>query len=483
MMLSSCLGDQTNQLLYGDNLTLMREMPNQCVDLIYLDPPFNSNRRYNLLYKNATGLPVPEQVEAFCDTWEMDPEKEEMAQNMPLILHNYGVDEALIAFWQAWIEALRRTQSKLLAYLIDMAYRLLELRRLLRPTGSIYLHCDPTASHYIKIMMDGLFGYQNFKNEIVWHYTGGGRSKTYFSRKHDIIFWYSKTNKGWTFNIDAIRVPYKQTSGYAKGGIVSAAGKQYRPHPQGTPVDSVWDIPIINPLSKERLGYPTQKPIALLDRIIKASSNEGDVVFDPFCGCGTTIYAAHHNNRKWIGCDIAILSVQMVRDVLAKSHGLRDGIHYEIKGIPLSLEGAQDLFNRDPHQFQHWAVELAGGFCSQKRSGDKGIDGRIYFEMDKKLPSMVISVKGGHTKPADVRELHGVLARDTNSILAGFICLEKPTKGMIQESASAGIFEYRGKSYDRIQIRSITDLLAGRGFHTPSQVQTMDRSRQTELPV
>ena len=267
-----------------------------------------------------------------------------------------------------------------------------------------------------------------------------------------------------------------------KGGMPRY--KRYLDLTEGQPLQNIInDIGPISSHAQERLGYPTQKPVALLDRIIKASSNEGDVVFDPFCGCGTTIYAAHQNNRKWIGCDIAILSVQLVRDVLAKRYGMRDGIHYEIKGIPLSLEGAQDLFNRDPHQFQHWAVELAGGFCSQKRSGDKGIDGRIYFEMDKKLPSMVISVKGGHIKPADVRELHGVLARDTNSILAGFICLEKPTKGMIQESASAGIFEYRGKSYDRIQIRSITDLLAGRGFNTPSQVQTMDRSRQAELPV
>jgi adenine specific DNA methylase Mod len=163
--------DWKNQLYYGDNLTIMQNMPSACVDLIYLDPPFNSQRSYNLIYKQMTGLPVPEQEEAFCDAWELDPEKEEMARRMPIVLQHYDVDDALIQFWKAWIDALRHTQPRLLAYLVYMSYRLFEMKRLLRSTGSIYLHCDPTASHYIKVIMDGVFGYQNFRSEIIWRRT------------------------------------------------------------------------------------------------------------------------------------------------------------------------------------------------------------------------------------------------------------------------------------------------------------------------
>jgi len=519
----------------------MREMTSASVDLIYLDPPFNSQRNYNLIYKNLTGLPVPEQEEAFCDAWDMDPEKEEMVRNMPQSFREYGADEDLVAFWATWINALRHTQPRLLAYLVYMSYRLFEMRRILKPTGSLYLHCDSTASHYIKVILDGVFGHQNFRNEIIWKRTTAHNTT---SRRlgdiTDTIFFYSKTNR-YVFYPPTQERDERYVENFYR--FVEPDGRRYRLHdiernaalgirpnliyeykgytPQygwmmtrekleefdrlgklawnskGRPlrkiylnevappkVGNLWDdIPPIQASASERLGYPTQKPIALLDRIITASSNPGDVVFDPFCGCGTAIYAAHLSGRKWIGCDIAILSVQLVRDVLFRRYGLQEGEHYEVSGVPLSVEGAQDLFNRDPRQFQHWSVELAGGFSSTKHSGDLGVDGRIHFETGDSLKNMVISVKGGKLTPAFVRELRGVLEREPNSEMAGFICLQEPTKGMISEAASAGTYTYLGKEYHRLQIRTIQDLLDGKAFDTPSKVQTLGWIAQPMLPM
>jgi site-specific DNA-methyltransferase (adenine-specific) len=221
-------------------------------------------------------------------------------------------------------------ESGLTAYLLMLARRLLALRKALKPTGSLYLHCDPTAGHYLKLVADGIFGRANFINEIIWHYTGGGRSKSRFSQKHDCIYLYANGGKR-IFNPDPIRVPYKPTSGYAKGGITSKAGKRYLPDPRGTPPDDVWDIPIVNPMSRERTGYPTQKPPALLERIVLASSNSGDTVLDPFCGSGTTLYAAQKLGRRWIGIDNAPLAVQH------SSHCLRTAF----PGIAFSVHAAE----------------------------------------------------------------------------------------------------------------------------------------------
>lgn len=532
-----------NRLFYGDNLTIMKDMPSNSVDLIYLDPPFNSQRTYNLIYKQLTGLPVPEQEEAFCDAWMMDPEKEETARTMSVGLQQYGVDDDVVQFWNAWIKALRKTEPRLLAYLIYMTFRLFEMRRILKPTGSIYLHCDPAASHYIKVMMDAVFNHTNFQNEIIWKRTSAHSSAKRCGPVHDTLLFYTKTDH-YTWN--AQYMPYDQTyldefythvdgkgrrwrrsdltgAGTRKGetgkpwrGIdVTAKGRHWAYPPSqleimdkagkihwpakaggmpmlrrfvddgpGVPLQDVWnDVRPIHNLGAERLGYPTQKPLPLLDRIIRASSNPGDVVFDPFCGCGTAVYAAHLNNRRWIGCDIAILSVRIVRDVLAKRYGLLEGEHYQIDGVPLSVEAAADLFARDERQFQHWVVELAGGFCNNKYTGDQGIDGRIYFETKTGLRNMVISVKGGeHLTPAFVRELRGVLERDETE-MAGFICLHKATKGMNDEASKAGMFTYEGTRYPRLQIRTVEDLLAGRMFDTPSRVHTLNWQRQTALAL
>ena len=519
--------DDNRLLCYGDNLSIMKSMPDNCIDLIYLDPPFNSQKNYNLLYKNATGLPVPEQVDAFCDTWELDAEKENILREMPRIMKEYSVDEWMVDFWRAWVNALKKKDPKLLAYLIYMFVRLLEMRRILKSTGSIYLHCDPTASHHIKILMDGIFGSENFKNEIVWDYSGTSgtvSAKKQFPRKHDILFFYSKNNKENFFRIqrrEETRTIPELKKAYAgdyfycddDGFIVwrkiknlspakrfySKFVKKYKREPIDSDkifimkdpiVKSTWsDIFALNPSarSKERLGYPTQKPIVLLKRIINASCPSNGVVFDPFCGCGTTIFAAHELNakdsatqkRKWIGCDIAVLSIKLIQEVLKRRYGLDDNKHYKTIGIPVTVEQAKLLFETDKFQFQHWAVEMSGGFCNTRKTGDKGVDGTVYFEADADLKSMVISVKGGKIFPKDIRELIGTMKG--NYEMGGFISLEKPSKKMKEEAAELGQYEYKNFKYDRVQLRTIEELLGGYSFNTPSKVRIIHKDKQYNL--
>lgn len=551
-----------NRLYYGDNILIMREkLKKHSVDLIYLDPPFNSKQNYNLVYRNLTGKPVPEQAEAFCDTWEMDAQKEEIARTMPLEMREHGVDEYYVKFWQLWVQALRETQPHLLAYLIYMVQRLLYMRSLLRPTGSIYLHCDPTASHYIKVMMDGIFGHKNFRNELIWKRTGAHGNSRRWGPVHDTILFYS-ASQSYTWNRvfqaydpEYVKKAYSQQdkrgffqlvslmgAGVRTGdsgkpwkgvdptaigrhwAVPAAAFKEAYPHldpkalstqerldllenvgliawPKGgggvprqkryvdanpgTPVqDIISDIGALSSHSQERLGYPTQKPIALLDRIIQASSNPGDVVFDPFCGCGTTIYSAVKNERKWIGCDIAILSIQIVRDQLEKRFHQVEGTHFEVDGIPASVAAADELFLKDRLQFQHWLVERAGGFPMQKKTADRGIDGRLYFEVNGRLKEMVLSVKGGGIRPADVRELRGVLERESNAELAGLLTLQKPTRAMYDEAAQAGLYSFMGVSYPRLQILTVQEIIESKQqFMTPSRVGSRAKTPQHALPL
>lgn len=251
--------------------------------------------------------------------------------------------------------------------------------------------------------------------------------------------------------------------------------KRYAAVAGGNPVqDIITDIGPLSAHAGERMGYPTQKPVALLDRIIRASSNEGDVVFDPFCGCGTTIYAAHENGRKWVGCDIAILSIKLVREKLTEKYRLVEGSDYVVDGIPTSVDGAQELFNKDPSTFQNWFVERVGGFPMQRKSADRGIDGRIYFETQDGLREMMIQVKGGkHVRPTDVRDLRGVLEREQNAEMAGFLSITPPTKAMLSEAAEAGTYEYQGRQYPRIQFLTTADVLASkREFQMPTRVNT-----------
>ncbi|WKW51348.1 DNA methyltransferase [Rhodomicrobium lacus] len=535
-----------NKLWYGDNLTIMQAMPMHSVDLIYLDPPFKSDANYNLLYKNMTGKPVPEQAEAFFDTWELDAAKLEIARTMPVLMRQHGVDDQYVEFWRIWMQALRNTQPELLAYLIYMVQRLLYMKSILRPTGSIYLHCDPTASHYIKVMMDGIFGHRNFQNEIVWKRTfGHGDSRTW-SRVSDYILFYTagqrftwnipyekhsdeylkshygqSDNSGRAFQLTSILSPSPRPNmmyewkGFPsppmgwrfskermteldqkgliwyprhKDGTLDTSKRprfiRYLDEQKGSVTTTIWtDIPPINARSKDRLGYPTQKPVDLLKRIIEASTNPGDVVFDPFCGCGTTIYAAEQSRRKWIGCDIAILSIKLVREVLAERYRLVEGRHYEVDGIPVSVEQAQELFKRDPFQFQHWVVERIGGFPMQKKVADRGIDGRLYFEKKGELGEMVLSVKGGKLRPTDVRDLRGVMERE-GSEMGGFLSLQEPSKAMRGEAADAGIYEYGGVQYQRLQLLTVADILEGkREFHMPTRINTKISTGQQSLPL
>lgn len=541
-----------NKLWYGDNLTIMQNMAKHSVDLIYLDPPFNSKQNYNLMYKTMTGKPVPEQVEAFCDTWEMDAQKEAIARTMPVLMREHGVDDYYVDFWRLWMQALRHTQPHLLAYLIYMVQRLLYMKSLLRPTGSIYLHCDPTASHYIKVMMDGIFGHKNFRNEIIWQRTQAhGRSKRWGPIHDTILFYtasdrytwnrvYQKYNQSYieshyryhdehgqyrlvTLDGTGIRkgssgmpwrgvdpsekgrhweIPpdralpewFKHPDGYAEMTVqerlevLDKAGLLYWP-PRGTLPqykrylsvsegnqiqDIITDIDPINSRANDRLGYPTQKPVPLLERIIQASTNKGDVVFDPFCGCGTTIYAAERTERQWIGCDIAILSIKLIRETLTERYRLVEGSHYEVDGIPTSVEGAQELFNHSPTTFQNWFVERVGGFPMSTKSGDRGIDGRIYFETRDGLREMMLQVKGGKSvRPTDIRDLRGVLEREPTAEMAGFLSITPPTKAMLSEAAEAGTYEYAGVQYPRIQFLTTHDVLVEkREFHMPTRVGT-----------
>ena len=492
-----------NKLFYGDNLIIMKKMPSESVDLIYLDPPFNSNRSYNLLYKNTTGLPIPEQTEAFCDTWEMDFEKSEIASDIPHIMQEYGIASDTVHFWHYMVEALRMTDTKLLAYLVYMTVRVIEMYRILKPTGSLYLHCDPTASHYLKIILDGIFGAKQIRNEIIWHYSGWNKKlKDKFESRHDVILYYAKGDNSTQFN--GYSIPWENETEYIKTRrqkvlvdekgdtyVMSDAGngkriKRYIKDAlkYGSPIDDVWNIDKINNSSKERLGYPTQKPIALLERIILASSKEGDVVFDPFCGCGTTIEASIRNNRQWVGCDIAIHSIRLIQDMRIQKYSLVEGKDYTIEGIPQSTEQAQYLFEQDPFQFQHWSIEKTGGFCSNRKTGDGGIDGRIYFEAENKLCSMVLSVKGGGIKPTDIRDLRGVLERETDVEMAGFISLHEPTHAMIQEADTAGYYEYRGIKYPRIQLLTIAQIFDGKTWYCPSVVRAQRKDGgQRYLPL
>jgi len=548
-----------NHLYYGDNLTRMQQTPKHCVDLIYLDPPFNSKQNYNLIYKNLTGMPVPNQAEAFCDTWKMDPQKEEIARAMPMLMREHGIADYYVEFWRLWINALRHTQPHLLAYLVYMVQRLIHMKSILRPTGSIYLHCDPTASHYIKVMMDGIFGHTNFQNEIVWKRTSAHSGAKRYGPVHDTILFYTAGNNyTWNrvfqdydkkylddfyrFNDDRGRYrlvtltgagvrtgdsgkPWRSVDPTDSGRhwavpkaaleaaypdrdmgslttqekleLLDEAGLIYWPTRGSVPQqkrysdenpgvgiqDMITDIGPVSSQSKDRLGYPTQKPVPLLERIIQASTNKGDVVFDPFCGCGTTIYAAERTGRKWIGCDIAILSIKLVREVLTERYRLVEGSHFEVDGIPVSVEQAEELFKRDPFQFEHWLVERIGGFPT-KKTADRGIDGRMYFETREGLKAMVLSVKGGTIRPTDVRDLRGVLEREHDTAMAGFLSLKPPSKAMLDEAATAGQYEYAGNMYDRLQLLTVKDILEDkREFHTPTKMGSRMARNQGSLAL
>lgn len=469
-----------NKLYYGDNLDVLRKhIPDEYVDLVYIDPPFNSKATYNVLFQEKNGAAPAAQVKAFEDTWHWDIKAEEIYSELVTTGPKKLAD--LIMALRTFLGT-----NDMMAYLTMMAVRLVEMHRVLKPTGSIYLHCDPTASHYLKLVMDAIFNFRNFRNEIIWCYKLGGRPQKGWPKKHDIILFYTKLHDdSFKFNSDAVRVPYESTGGYISSGRKIVGDKIYEVNPLGKVPEDWWFISVLNRQSKERLGYPTQKPEALLERIIEASSNEGDLVLDAFCGCGTTIAVAERLHRKWIGIDITHLAIALMKYRLENTFG-KELSPYEIIGIPKDQESAKALADQDKYQFEWWALSLveARPAGEQKKGADKGIDGYIYFFDDNsgQTKKVIIQVKGGHITVSQIRDLKGVLEREKAQIGA-FITLHEPTRPMREEAASAGFYEpeiYMGKKkYPRLQILTINELLDGKQLDFPRlQLDTFKKAER-----
>ena len=458
---------QTNVLYYGDNLEILRRyIPDASVDLIYLDPPFNSNRDYNVIFRDESGNRSDAQLLAFEDTWHWGPSAESTYRYLTNTAHHEGrVPDKVSTI----IAALRSGigSNQMMAYLVEMAVRLVELHRVLKPTGSLYLHCDPTASHYLKMLLDAVFGQGHFQNEVVWYYRGGGVSKDRWGRRHDILLFYAKSRK-WTFNADEVRVPYSAESAErlkykAKSFRGAKVYDAYEQNPLGKHPDDVWEMQPIMPSAKERLGYPTQKPLRLLERVLLASSNPGDVVLDPFCGCGTALVAAQKLGRQWIGVDITYLSVAVMRARMKDSFDL----DVPVVGQPTEVEGARALARGDDgrYQFQWWALnqinaQPLGG--TEKKGADRGIDGRVTFTVGPKgeMGQALVSVKSGKVNSGMVRDLKGTIEREKAEI-GLFVTLEEPSREMELEATTAGLYTspIDGRDYPRIQILTIRELL------------------------
>ncbi|MCY4183463.1 MAG: site-specific DNA-methyltransferase [Gammaproteobacteria bacterium] len=430
-----------DSLYYGDCLEVMRDWPGQWVDLIYLDPPFNSKANYNQTFGRGNG--VPAQVRAFTDTWIWGEAAQERVGRLRRAVNNpaYKVVCGLAA---------TIGECGMLAYLSYMAERLAEMKRLLKPTGSIYLHCDPSASHYLKILMDGIFGANNFQNEFVWYYSGGGASKKRWARKHDTIFFYTK-GSNWTFNADDVRVPYKWDQGQKR-----ADGSE-RDLKKGKLADDVWQHHSLMPWSKEYLGYGTQKPKKLLERIIKASSNKRDIVLDPFCGGGTTLMAAANHGRRWIGIDISPRAVDLI-----KSRRFSDS-SILTHGIPADLESARMMLARNAFDFEAWAVTRIEGLVpNQVKVGDGGIDGRgrIYASIEGESGLVIAQVKGGGYSATALRDFLHVMDRE-KATAGVFITLNKTTaRNAAAEAAKMGKYQIGATPFPRLQFWSIEEHMA-----------------------
>ena len=513
-------GIRMNKLYYGDNLTVLRGVfDDESVDLVYLDPPFNSQATYNVLFRSTAGEQSRAQIAAFDDTWQWGDEAELAFDG---VMHGQNTDAAeLLRAMRSFLK-----ESDMMAYLSMMSVRLLELHRVLKPAGSLYLHCDSTASHYLKLLLDAVFGATAFRNEIIWKRRVGMSSAVHESNRFgtctDTLLFYAKADEtlfhpqynmdsaeyqgyirtrftmvdeqGRRFQPDNLTNPayrpnliyeYKGYKPPANGWAISKQkmeqwdreGRLYFPpnknsrirrkrfvdELKGMPVQNLWtDIPEINSQAQERLGYPTQKPQALLERIIAASSSEGDVVLDPFCGCGTTIHAAQKLKREWIGIDITHLAISLIEKRLKDAF---PGIQYEVHGTPKDLEGARDLAMRDKYQFQWWAVSLVDAvpFAGKKKGADSGIDGLIYFKPEgKTTEKAIVSVKGGdNVNVAMVRDLAHVVDRE-NAKIGVFITLADSTGPMRTEAVKAGFYETLYGKHPKLQILTIRELFEGK---------------------
>lgn len=482
-----CAGmpDVPNLLFYGDNLDVLPRISTESVDLIYLDPPFKSDAKYNVLFRTLKGDLSSAQIHAFDDTWGWSIEAETVYQRTTT---SPATPPELIMFLRAMFQVLGK--SDMMAYLVMMAPRLIEMRRVLKSTGSIYLHCDPTASHYLKLLMDSLFP-RTFINEIIWHYSVGGKGTRYFARKHDVILFYSKT-ADYFFDGEAVAIPLTphkgSKSGKSFGGRMGVdetgrdyvekwgTGKKklYRYYlDEGKIPEDVWFIQSLQAGDKERLGYPTQKPRELLERIIASSCPSDGVVLDPFCGCGTAVDAAQSLGRRWIAIDIAYIAVDLIRNRLVGRYTKEILSSFVIDGIPQDIEGADALSAANKIDFERWAVSLVQGQPT-KASGDEGVDGKIFFARTYKEPLdvgvCVVSVKGGeHLNPGMVRDLAGTVAGG-GAQMGLLITRVQPTDGMVSEAAkhSSYVHEATGTLYPKVQIMTVAELLDGAQPKVPS---------------
>ena len=516
-----------NRLYYGDNLDVLRaHVASDSVDLIYLDPPFNSNASYNILFKSPDGAGADASIEAFDDTWSWGP-----AAASALMDITEGGNHALHTLMQAMRVAIG--ENAMMAYLAMMAVRLVELHRVLKSTGSLYLHCDSTASHYLKLVLDAVFGAENFRNEIVWKRTSAHSDGGRYGRNADILFFYTKSNDyvwnqpytgyepdyvdrfrqqdadgrrwmddnltakglsggGYTYDYKGVtslwRMPRDTMERLDREGRLhfTARGgirlKRYLDEAKGMPAQAIWtDIPALNSQARERLGYPTQKPVALLERIVAASSNPGDVVLDPFCGCGTAVDAAQKMGRRWLGIDITHLAVGLIEKRLREGYG--DDAVFETIGVPRDLASARRLAADNPHQFQAWIALKLGGWpwMGGKKGGDKGVDGYFYYVGESgKTETGVISVKAGaYLNPSMVRDIGRVMERDGHR-MGLFVCAADPTRGMIDEANSHGLIETEFGRFPALQCFTLSALFDGHHPRLPPLVSPNRRATRVE---
>jgi DNA modification methylase len=522
-----------NRLYYGDNLDVLRQhIADESVDLIYLDPPFNSNANYNVLFAEQDGSRAASQIEAFTDTWRWD---QAAVRDFQTTVEKGGQVAQVLLAMRTFLG-----DSNMLAYLSMMAPRLVEMRRALKLTGSIYLHCDPTASHYLKVLMDAVFGADNFRSEVIWKRSSAHNSAKRWGPVHDVLLFCSKSSRftwnevfqplpketedQWYNNVDAETgrrfnradltapgtrtgssgLPWRDVDPTAKGrhwAVPRAASdlvagldtldaldaldkggrifwpqrtngvpmlKRFLDESHGIPAQDVITDIYVNNISAERLGYPTQKPLALLERIVRASSNAGDLVLDPFCGCGTAVDAAQRLGRRWIGIDITHLAVNLIKVRMRDAYG--DTTKFDVIGEPTDIEGARQLAADDPYQFQWWALGLVGARpVEQKKGADHGIDGRLFFHEQQggETKQVILSVKAGHVSVSHVRDLRGVLDREKAAI-GVLLSMEPSTQPMRSEAASAGFYDGAwGQKYPRMQLLTVGDLIDGRRIEMP----------------
>lgn len=495
------------QLYLGDNLDILRDperIPPESVDLVYLDPPFNSQRDYNMLFEEQDQSASRAQLRAFEDSWRWDRAAQETYETMTGPDAPTAMANIVGAFCRAF------PHSDIAAYLVMMAVRLIELHRVLKPTGSLYLHCDAAASHYLKILLDVIFGQRNFRNEIIWkrQTSSGYKGSSSFGRNHDTLLLYTKSSK---YTYHNIYKPYSEKYLSEQYNKIDEKGRRYRTHWVGTKtteetiakylktgrivrradgslekrlyldeqpgiaVDSIWtDIGALTHAGAERLGYPTQKPLALLERILKASSNEGDLVLDPFCGCGTIIHAAERLKRRWIGIDLTILAIKVIEKRLRESF---PDLKYEFDGLPKDAEGAIALAERSTHNFQEWAVAVLGGQQTggrrPKAGADCGIDGLLRFAAAPgRTETAIIQVKGGKTVgPTAVRDLLGTMTAERTAI--GILFTAHPTTDSMKKAAVAAesvVFEGWKRRYPKVQLISASEWFGGKRPELPGQI-------------